>query len=59
MPARESVDQCLSSLGYHTVFEYHPADRFWAFQLIETGLLLGLAGVAIAVAALTLRRRTA
>ena len=59
MPARETVDQCLTSLGYHTVFEYHPADRFWPFQLIETGLLLGLAGVAITVAALALRRRTA
>ncbi len=59
MPSRETVDQCLTSLGYHTVFEYHPADRFWTFQLIETGLLLGLACVAITVAALALRRRTA
>ncbi len=59
MPMPENVDQCLSSLGYHTVFEYHPADRFWTFQLIETGLLLALAIVAITVAALALRRRTA
>jgi hypothetical protein len=58
-PARDTVDQCLTSLGYHAVFEYHPADRFWTFQLIETGLLLALAAVAITVAALALRRRTA
>ena len=58
-PAPENVDECLSALGYHTVFKYHPADRFWTFQLIETGLLLGLACVAITVAALALRRRTA
>jgi ABC-type transport system involved in multi-copper enzyme maturation permease subunit len=58
-PAPENVDECLSALGYHTVFKYHSADRFWTFQLIETGLLLGLACVAITVAALALRRRTA
>jgi hypothetical protein len=59
MPMSENVNECLGALGYHTVFEYHPADRFWTFQLIETGVLLGLAIVAITVAALALRRRTA
>lgn len=59
LPPPEDVNQCLSDLGYHTVFKYHPADRFWTFQLIETGLLLGLACVAVTVAALSLRRRTA
>jgi len=59
MPRPEDVNQCLGELGYHTVFKYHPADRFWTFQLIETGLLLGLACIAITVAALALRPRTA
>ncbi|HWM19374.1 MAG TPA: hypothetical protein VNO51_06790, partial [Ilumatobacteraceae bacterium] len=59
MPTPEDVNQCLGELGYHTVYKYHPADRFWTFQLIETGLLLGLACVAITVAALALRPRTA
>ena len=59
LPPPEDVNQCLSGLGYHTVYKYHPADRFWTFQLIETGLLLGLACVAITVAALALRPRTA
>jgi hypothetical protein len=59
LPPPEDVNQCLRGLGYHTVYRYHPADRFWTFQLIETGLLLGLACVAITVAALALRRRTA
>ena len=58
-PTVEDVNQCLGGLGYHTVFKYHPAERFWTFQLIETGLLLGLACVAVTVAALALRRRTA
>lgn len=58
-PPHEAIDQCLSDQGVHTIFKYHPADRFWTFQLIETGLLLGLAAVAITVAALALRRRTA
>lgn len=55
----DAVDSCLQDLGVHTVFQYHPADRFWTFQLIETGLLFGLAGTAIAVAATSLQRRAA
>ncbi len=59
LPNPGDVNQCLNDLGAHTVFQYHPADRFWTFQLIESALLLGLAGVAIAVGVTTLNRRTA
>lgn len=38
---------------------YHPADRFWEFQLIETGILLGISAVLLLVAwRLVLGRRT-
>jgi hypothetical protein len=57
--ALDALDRCLGDLGVHTVFEYHPAGRFWAFQLVEAGVLLGLAGVAIALAGAALRRRAA
>jgi ABC-type transport system involved in multi-copper enzyme maturation permease subunit len=33
----------LADEGYRQHVEYHPASRFWQLQLIETGLLLGLA----------------
>ena len=31
-------------------FEYHPADRFWDFQLIETAILIGITTVLIVIA---------
>jgi hypothetical protein len=33
----------LAAEGYRQHVEYHPASRFWTLQVIETGLLLGLA----------------
>ncbi|MBJ7355873.1 ABC transporter permease [Nocardioides sp.] len=33
----------LAAEGYRQHVEYHPASRFWTLQLIETGLMLGLA----------------
>lgn len=59
LPNPGDVNRCLNDLGAHTMFRYHPGDRFWTFQLIESALLLGLAGVAIAVGVTTLNRRTA
>ncbi|WLQ65115.1 MULTISPECIES: hypothetical protein [Streptomyces] len=38
--------------------DYHPASHFWPLQLVETGILLALAAVAVAVAFRVLRRRT-
>ena len=38
---------------------YQPADRYWAFQGIETGIFLVLAAGLIAVTAVTLLRRDA
>ncbi|MET9590534.1 hypothetical protein ABZY45_06125 [Streptomyces sp. NPDC006516] len=38
--------------------DYHPSSHFWPLQLVETGILLALAAVAVAVAFRVLRRRT-
>ena len=35
----------LAAEGYRQHVTYHPASRFWPLQLIETGLLLALAGL--------------
>jgi hypothetical protein len=57
-PPREGdVQQCIEQLGVHSVIRYHPGNRFWTFQLIESGLMLALAGVAMLVAARALNRR--
>ena len=45
---QESVDACFTRLadeGYRQRVAYLPADRFWPLQLVETGVLLALAGL--------------
>ncbi|MFE9728115.1 hypothetical protein ACFYQ5_32255 [Streptomyces sp. NPDC005794] len=39
--------------------DYHPASHFWPIQLVETGILLALAALALTLAFRVLRRRTA
>ncbi|MGE0732789.1 MAG: ABC transporter permease subunit [Acidimicrobiia bacterium] len=58
LPDRSAVDRCLDLLGVHQVTRYHPASRFWTFQLIESGILIALAGLSMAVAASLLPRRS-
>ena len=43
--------------GYHRWVVYHPADRFWSFQLIETAIFAGLAALVLAVLVWRVRRR--
>ena len=51
---------CTQALAHFRGFlTYQPADRFWTFQGIETGIFLFLAAVLIAVTAVTLLRRDA
>jgi hypothetical protein len=40
---------CMTAHGFHDLISYQPADRFWALQGIETGILLVLAAALIAV----------
>jgi len=51
---------CAQALSHFRAFlTYQPADRFWTFQGIETGIFLALAFVLVAVTAVVLLRRDA
>jgi hypothetical protein len=51
---------CVQALSRFRAFlTYQPADRFWTFQGIETGIFLALAFALIAVTAVVLLRRDA
>jgi hypothetical protein len=51
---------CTHALTHFRAFlTYQPADRYWTFQGIETGIFLVLAAALIAVTAVTLLRRDA
>jgi hypothetical protein len=43
--------------GAYNVVEYHPLDRFWTFQLIESGVFAGAAVLLFALAVHRIRRR--
>ncbi len=50
---------CMAAHGYRAVISYQAADRYWAFQGIETGIFVFLAAVLIAVTAIVVLRRDA
>jgi hypothetical protein len=51
---------CTQALAHFRGFlTYQPADRYWTFQGIESGIFLALAAALIAVTAVTLLRRDA
>ncbi|MFE0255461.1 ABC transporter permease [Streptomyces sp. NPDC059010] len=43
-------------VGYYR--DYHPSSHFWPLQLVETGIALAVAGLAVLAAFALLRRRT-
>jgi hypothetical protein len=47
----------IASLGWKRSVTYQPSGRFWSFQLIETGIFLGLAVLCVAAALWIVRRR--
>jgi hypothetical protein len=53
------LSSCLSAHGYRVLTSYQPADRYWAFQGIETGIYVLLAAALIAVTAIVVIRRDA
>lgn len=58
-PERAAVDQCLDAVGVHQLTRYHPASRFWTFQLVESGLYITIGALALLFAGrLIVRRRT-
>jgi hypothetical protein len=54
-----SFEPCLAPHGYTQWTSYQPAARFWAFQWIEGGWLLGLSVLLIVVAVVLVQRRAA
>jgi hypothetical protein len=54
-----TVINCLSAHGYKRLFTYQPADRYWTFQCIETGLFAAIAAVCIALAVRRIKHRDA
>jgi hypothetical protein len=53
-----SFRQCLQVDGVRAQFiTYQPADRFWPFQWIETGIYLAISALAIALTVVLVRRR--
>jgi uncharacterized membrane protein len=52
-----SVDEAVTAkLGIKEAVTYHPAERFWEFQLIETAIFGGLAAVLITLVVWRVRR---
>ena len=41
---KDALQACVAKIGqtYHVVTTYQPANRFWTFQALETGIFLGL-----------------
>jgi hypothetical protein len=56
---QNSALACLQSAGFRHFVTYQPANRYWAFQGIETGLFLLLGVVLLAVTYVVVRRRDA
>ncbi|MFF0263593.1 ABC transporter permease [Streptomyces microflavus] len=57
MDADRDVASCMKARGGVTDFtDYHPASHFWPLQLVETGILLALAALAVFAAFRVLRR---
>jgi hypothetical protein len=55
--AGTNLNQFLHARGIQQFGVYHPADRFWTFQLIEAALFLAVAAVLIGVVVWRVRRR--
>ncbi|MGW1107508.1 hypothetical protein [Streptomyces sp. NPDC002540] len=54
------LDSCLADKNITLRYlDYHPASHFWPLQLVETGILLALAALAVALSFRVLRRRHA
>ena len=45
--------------GYRALISYQPANRYWAFQGIETAIYLVLAAILVTVTAIVVARRDA
>ena len=56
--SNQTLAQCFQANGARAIFvSYQPADRFWTFQWIETGIYLAFSLLALGVAVWLVRRR--
>ncbi|TDC40763.1 ABC transporter permease subunit [Micromonospora sp. KC213] len=57
---RDGVDLSayMHDQGVQQWVEYHPADRFWTFQIIEAAIFVTLAAALLILVALRIKRRT-
>ena len=56
--SNQTLAQCFQANGAKAIFvSYQPADRFWTFQWIETGIYLVFSVLALAAAVWLVRRR--
>ena len=59
MTVGSSFKACVHAHGWASIIVWQPADRFWAFQGIESGVLVALAVALIALTIWLVRRRIA
>ncbi|GAA0947092.1 ABC transporter permease [Kribbella koreensis] len=59
LAGKAAAEACSVTNGYRFVDTYQPVGRFWPFQLIESGIFIGLSVITLAVAAWWVLRRTA
>jgi ABC-type transport system involved in multi-copper enzyme maturation permease subunit len=59
LASRTAGEACAVENGYRFVDTYQPLSRFWPFQLIESGIFVGLSIAVLAVAVWWILRRTA
>lgn len=57
--SRASIEACAARHGIHFSDVYQPLNRYWPFQLIESGIFVGLSAVALGLAAWWVIRRLA
>lgn len=53
-----TVDQYMADHGLRHYVLYQPDTRFWHFQLVEAGLLVGISAALLAASIWLIRRRT-
>jgi hypothetical protein len=59
LASRATAESCAVENGYRFVDTYQPLNRFWPFQLIESGIFVGLSIAVLALAVWWILRRTA
>jgi hypothetical protein len=59
MRAGSPFNACIQNHGWLSTIVWQPADRFWAFQGIESGVLVALALALVALTIWLVRRRIA